>query len=182
MCVSLYAERHPPQDRQGAGVLVLCHSVAFTTVVAPACTRYEHLVPQVRLACTAVAVLCAVTEKSRPVSSCHWLKAIDPRIRRPPAVSEPFPATEPTYNEAPLTPHYNTILLRCFQLKRQDLFVTMIVGENNSTVAGGGGIAATVRETLASGGLDGAGIEDDGSETRLLDSVDALVLGRESGE
>lgn len=58
----------------------------------------------------------------------------------------------------------------------------MIVGESNSTVAGGGGIAATVRETLASGSLDVGGIEHDGSETRLLDFVDALVLGRESGE
>lgn len=60
--------------------------------------------------------------------------------------------------------------------------MTMIVGESNATVAGGGGIAATVRETLASGSLDGGGIEVDGSQTRLLDFVDALVLGRESGE
>lgn len=61
--------------------------------------------------------------------------------------------------------------------------MTMIVGESNSTVAGGGGVAATVRETLASGSLDsGGGVEADGSETRLLDFVDALVLGRESGE
>lgn len=58
----------------------------------------------------------------------------------------------------------------------------MIVGERNSTVAGGDGIAATVRETLAAGSLDSGGIENDGSETRLLDFVDALVLGRESGE
>ena len=58
----------------------------------------------------------------------------------------------------------------------------MIVGEGNSTVAGGGGIEATLRETLAAGSLDGGGVEADGSETRLLDSVDALVLGRESGE
>eukprot|EP00903_Cladosiphon_okamuranus_P015357 g14183.t1 len=67
-------------------------------------------------------------------------------------------------------------------LKRQDLFVTMIVWEGNSTVAGGGGIATTVRETLASGSLDVGGIEADSSETRLLDFVDALVLGRESGD
>lgn len=58
----------------------------------------------------------------------------------------------------------------------------MVVGENNSTVAGGGGIANTVRETLASGRVDDGGSAEDGSETALVDSVDALVLGRESGE
>lgn len=60
--------------------------------------------------------------------------------------------------------------------------MTMMVGERNSTVAGGAGIAATVRETLASGRVEDGGSEEDGSETRLLDSVDALVLARETGE
>lgn len=68
------------------------------------------------------------------------------------------------------------------KVKRHDLFVTMMVGERNSTVAGGAGIAATVRETLANGRVEDGGSEDDGSETKLLDSVDALVLARESGE
>ncbi|CAM9542434.1 unnamed protein product [Scytosiphon promiscuus] len=67
-------------------------------------------------------------------------------------------------------------------VKRHDLFVTMMVGERNSTVAGGAGMAATVRETLANGRVEDGGSEEDGSETRLLDSVDALVLSRESGE
>lgn len=67
-------------------------------------------------------------------------------------------------------------------MKRDDLFVTMIVGESNSAVAGGRGIAAAVSETLASGRVDDGGIEADGTATRLLDSVDALVLARESGE
>ncbi|CBN77901.1 expressed unknown protein [Ectocarpus siliculosus] len=67
-------------------------------------------------------------------------------------------------------------------VKRDHLFVTMIVGESNSAVAGGRGIAAAVSETLASGRVDDGGIETDGTATRLLDSVDALVLARESGE
>ncbi|CAM9303760.1 unnamed protein product [Ectocarpus sp. 13 AM-2016] len=60
-------------------------------------------------------------------------------------------------------------------VKRDDLFVTMIVGESSSVVAGGGGIAAAVSETLALGRVDDGGIEADGTATRLLDSVDALV-------
>lgn len=79
-------------------------------------------------------------------------------------------------------PPLTFILYPYMQIKRDDLFVTMVVGENNSTVAGGGGVAATVRETLTSGRVDDGGSGEDGSETALVDSVDALVLGRKSGE
>ena len=88
------------------------------------------------------------------------------------------------------------------QVKRGDIFVTVIVGEDKASSTGGQGIAAAVRETLASGLVDasdstsdscsgsgggggggGSGGEGEGGDggKRLLDFADALVLARAEG-
>lgn len=64
--------------------------------------------------------------------------------------------------------------------------MTMVVGEDMASVRGADGVADTVRETLASGRLDsgaeGNAEDEERDDSRLLlDSVDVLVLERESG-
>ncbi|CAN0189870.1 unnamed protein product, partial [Laminaria digitata] len=71
------------------------------------------------------------------------------------------------------------------QVKRSDIFVTAIVGEDKASSRGGQGIAAAVRSTLASGRVDASDSDSGGGGDgggRLLDFADALVLARgESG-
>lgn len=64
------------------------------------------------------------------------------------------------------------------QVKREDLFLTLLVGEDLPRSEGAEGLAGVVRKMLASGG-DGGGVAGAGESS--LGYVDALVLMRESG-
>ncbi|CAM9456844.1 unnamed protein product, partial [Sphacelaria rigidula] len=65
-------------------------------------------------------------------------------------------------------------------VKRNDLFLTLLVGEDLPRTDGAEGLTGVVRRTLASGGV---GVEGPGGSRRdsSLSYVDAMVLMRESG-